>query len=227
MKFYELFGAITSRVVHLDSYENPLLIQAAAFKKMLEQKFLYYGLEKTTEISADQERKVEDQIEKMMNMFSVFNIYKPDQDTYIDPLINVYNDPTLNEKQAELTELFKGTCKVLGIEIKIEEVEEEVVDETNTTSSVLINRPVNHTNDNGSTSYDMQILGGFIAILGIAAVAIAFSALNIATVGGASLAIAGFVTTGVGLALMVNGIFSGGTTVKPASEPEFTKLTTG
>jgi hypothetical protein len=53
----------------------------------------------------------------------------------------------------------------------------------------------------------MQILGGFITVVGVAAVAIAFAALNAATFG-----IAGLVVAGLGIAALITGVglFAGG-----------------
>ncbi|KTC86101.1 MULTISPECIES: hypothetical protein [Legionella] len=64
------------------------------------------------------------------------------------------------------------------------------------TQSVEINYPpTTHTN------ISMQILGGFIAALGVAAVAIAFTALNAATLG-----IPGLVVAGLGAAAILGGV---------------------
>jgi membrane protein implicated in regulation of membrane protease activity len=54
----------------------------------------------------------------------------------------------------------------------------------------------------------MQVLGGFMAVLGCAAVAVAFIALNAATFGTAGLVVAGL---GIASALLGVGLFATGT----------------
>ena len=62
----------------------------------------------------------------------------------------------------------------------------------------------------------MQILGGFITVLGVAAVAIAFTALNAATCG-----IAGLVFAGIGAAAILSGLglFAAGSLKKCDNTP--------
>ena len=55
--------------------------------------------------------------------------------------------------------------------------------------------------NNSSCNLSMQILGGFMAVLGVAAVAVAFTVLNAATFG-----IAGLVVAGIGAAVALAGV---------------------
>ncbi|CEG55572.1 hypothetical protein [Legionella fallonii] len=56
-------------------------------------------------------------------------------------------------------------------------------------------------NNSSSCNLSMQILGGFMAVLGAAAVAVAFTVLNAATFG-----IAGLVVAGIGAAVTLAGV---------------------
>ncbi|MGC1181555.1 hypothetical protein [Legionella sp.] len=78
--------------------------------------------------------------------------------------------------------------------------------------------------DTPSTSFsniNMQVLGGFIAALGMAAVAIAFVALNAATLG-----LTGLIVAGIGAVATLGGIglFAAGTTRKYQSQPYINDL---
>ncbi|MGC1182344.1 hypothetical protein [Legionella sp.] len=62
--------------------------------------------------------------------------------------------------------------------------------------------PMETTNDNSSFSnLSMQILGGFMTVLGAAAIAVAFTVLNAATFG-----ITGLVMAGIGAAVTLSGV---------------------
>ncbi|CEG57247.1 hypothetical protein [Legionella fallonii] len=61
--------------------------------------------------------------------------------------------------------------------------------------------PSQEAQQSSTSSISMQILGGFIAAIGCAAVAVAFTVLNAATLG-----IAGLVTAGLGIASILGGV---------------------
>jgi uncharacterized RDD family membrane protein YckC len=76
----------------------------------------------------------------------------------------------------------------------------------------------NSTKESNSSStgdISMMVLGGFIAVLGIAAVAIAFTLLNAATLG-----IAGLVVAGVGVVATLAGVGLFASGARNKSQPD-------
>jgi hypothetical protein len=92
---------------------------------------------------------------------------------------------------------------LVSVELRIENLTSDEVQNPNANKSIINTSP-----EPLLSNITMQILGGFIVAAGIAAIAIAFVALNAATFG-----VAGLVTAGVGIGLLLGGfgLFATGT----------------
>ncbi len=104
------------------------------------------------------------------------------------------------KKNADKVNILVKFCIKYSDDLERSEVDIEDLDSVdliieNFTSGNNVNKPITKTSPAPILSnMNMQILGGFIAAVGIAAIAVAFVALNASTFG-----VAGLVTAGVGL----------------------------
>ncbi|MCL9682755.1 hypothetical protein [Legionella maioricensis] len=82
-----------------------------------------------------------------------------------------------------------------------------------------VNHPTSEVISDPMMNIGMQVLGGFIALVGCAAVTTAFVLLNAATFG-----IPGLIVAGLGVAFVLGGVglFARGTSQKNQTEPDVT-----